>query len=219
MTLLDAMRKHDVRRMFFASSGGTVYGDSEVIPTPESASLKPVSNYGAAKCAYEMYLSSYSILYDMSTVSLRFANIIGPRSTHGVIFDSFMKLKQDPTKLVVLGNGKQEKSYLYISDAIEATFLLQKHQNTGHLSVNIASRERLTVSKLVEIICEWFNLKEVRIEYTGGERGWSGDVPTTELDIKLLRSFGWEPKVQLENGVQQYLKWLVSTYGGIRSYH
>ena len=216
MILLDSMRKYDVKRMVFASSGGTVYGDRKVLPTPESTLLEPISNYGAAKCAFEMYLSSYSTLYDMSAVSLRFANIIGPRLTHGVIFDLFMKLKQNPTKLAVFGSGKQEKSYLDISDAIEAVFLLQKQLSAGYLPVNISSRERLTVSKIVEIIREGLNLKDLEVQYTGGERGWPGDVPATDLDIGLLRSLGWEPKVQIESGVQQYLKWLVATYGTIR---
>ena len=111
MVLLEGLRKYDVNKIVFASSGGTVYGDSKTFPTREDAPLVPISNYGAAKCAFEMYLSSYAGLYGLRAVSMRLANIIGPRLTHGVIFDFYNKLKHDSTRLEVLGSGSQDKGF------------------------------------------------------------------------------------------------------------
>ncbi len=216
MTLLESLRDHDVNRIVFASSGGTVYGDSEVFPTPENAQLTPISNYGAAKCAFEMYLSSYSELYGMSAISLRLANIIGPRLRHGIIFDLYDKLKKDPSKLEVLGTGRQEKAYMYVSDTVDATIILAEQLKKGHVPVNVSSGERLTVSRIAELVCRLLQVPDARIEYTGSERGWAGDVVVTDPDITLLKEFGWTSKVNLEDGVRQYLMWLVENYGHVR---
>jgi UDP-glucose 4-epimerase len=215
ISLLERLRIHDIDRIIFTSSGGTVYGDSEVFPTPEKTPLAPISNYGAAKCAFEMYLSSYSELYGMSTVSLRLANILGPRLTHGIIFDLYMKLKKDATRLEVLGTGRQEKAYLYVTDTVDAAVILAKNIKPGHLPVNVSSGERLTVSRIAELVCEGLGVPDAKIEYTGSKRGWAGDVLVTDLDISLLKSFGWKPRVNLMNGVKLYLEWLIATYGPV----
>jgi UDP-glucose 4-epimerase len=215
MTLLEGLREQDVGSIVFASSGGTVYGDSNVFPTPEETRLAPISNYGAAKCAFEMYLSSYAELYGMSAVSMRLANIIGPRLTHGIIIDLYKKLKKDSTKLEVLGTGRQEKAYMHVSDVVEAALILSEQMKSGHLAVNVSSGERLTVSRIAELVCEGLGVPVARIEYTGSKRGWTGDVVITDLDITLLKSFGWLPKIRLEDGVRHYLKWLVETFGRV----
>jgi len=216
MSFLESLRKYDVDRIVFASSGGTVYGDSEVFPTPENTPLVPISNYGAAKCAFEMYLSSYSGLYGMSSVSMRLANIIGPRLTHGIFFDLYNKLKKDPTRLEVLGTGRQDKAYMYVTDTVDAAVILATTLKPGHLPVNVSSGERLLVSRIVELICEGLGVPDAKLEYTGSKRGWAGDVVVTDLDISRLKSFGWEPKISLEDGVKLYIDWLVETYGSIR---
>ncbi len=215
MTLLEALRKQDASRIVFASSGGTVYGDSNVFPTPEETRLAPISNYGAAKCAFEMYLSSYAELYGMGAVSMRLANIIGPRLTHGIIIDLYKKLKKDPTKLEVLGTGRQEKAFMHVSDAVGAAIILYEHMKSGHLAVNVSSGERLTVSRIAELVCEGLGVPDARIEYTGSERGWAGDVVITDLDITVLKSVGWTPKIGLEDGVEHYLEWLVESFGPV----
>ncbi|MFW9966771.1 MAG: NAD-dependent epimerase/dehydratase family protein [Candidatus Thorarchaeota archaeon] len=217
LLLLETMRRSDVNRLVFASSGGTVYGDSDILPTPESTPLSPISNYGAAKCAVEMYLSSYAALYEFDSVSLRLANIIGPRLTHGVIFDFYSKLKQNPSCLQVLGDGLQEKSYMYVSDAIDATLAVTKNVASGYIAVNVGSGERLKVKQIAEIVIEELEVNDVEIQYTGSERGWSGDVLQTDLDVSLLKKTGWKQKVSLTQGVRLYLKWLVDTYGPIKS--
>jgi UDP-glucose 4-epimerase len=162
-----------------------------------------------------MYLFSYAELYGMSAVSMRLANIIGPRLAHGIIIDLYKKLKKDPTKLEVLGTGRQEKAYMHVSDAIEAALILSEQLNSGHLAVNVSSGERLTVSRIAELVCEGLGVPEARIEYTGSKRGWTGDVVITDLDITLLKSLGWTPKFRLEDGVRLYLEWLVETFGPV----
>jgi UDP-glucose 4-epimerase len=208
MVLLDALRTRDVKRLVFASSGGTVYGQTDIFPTPESTAFRPISNYGAAKAAFEMYLSSFAELYGINSVSMRYGNVIGPRLTHGVIFDFYIKLKHDPRRLEVLGDGKQEKAYLYVSDAVEAAMVLSDRMKDGFLPVNVSSGERLSVSRIAEIVRDQLGIRTARIEYTGSERGWPGDVRTTDIDISVLKSFGWKPKVRIEEGVRLCVKWL-----------
>jgi UDP-glucose 4-epimerase len=215
IALLEAIRKTGIKRIIFASSGGTVYGETQIFPTPESVAFRPISNYGAAKGAFEMYLSSYSELYDISSISMRLANIIGPRSTHGVIYDFFMKLKQDATKLEVLGDGTQEKAYMYVSDAIDVAVLLANKMEKGYLPVNVGSGERLKVSRIAELVIEEAGISNVQIEYTGSRRGWAGDVTMTDMDISLLKSLGWIPKRSLEEGVRLYVQWLKHRFGSI----
>ncbi len=215
MRLLEAMRKTGLKRMMFASSGGTVYGETDVFPTPEKVAFRPISNYGAAKGAFEMYLSSYAELYGIDAISLRFANIIGPRSTHGVIYDFYMKVKRDPSRLEVLGNGKQEKAYMHVDDAVDAISLLARKMPKGYLPVNIGSGERLTVTRIAELVLESCQIPDASIEFTGSDRGWAGDVVLTDIDISLLKSYGWNPSTPLELGVQKYVQWLIDTLGPI----
>ena len=216
MAILEEMRIRDIDRMVFASSGGTVYGDSEVFPTPENTILRPVSNYGAAKCAFEMYLSSYSELYGINSVSLRLANIIGPRLTHGVIYDFYMKLKKDPTRLEVLGTGRQEKAYQYVTDTVGAITTLANKMGNGYLPVNVSSGEKLTVAQIAELVCDGLGVPDAVIEYTGSERGWAGDVIATDLDISLLKKHGWNSSISIEEGINLYLQWIVGTYGSVK---
>ena len=130
-----------------------------------------------------------------------------------MIFDFFMKLKKDPTKLEILGTGSQEKTYLYVSDTVDAALLLESNMKKGHLPINVSSSDRLTVTRIAEIITNSLGLNEVEFTYTGSERGWAGDVVITGLDISLLKSFGWSQRVKLEAGIYNYIAWLVEKYG------
>jgi len=215
MKLLEVMRKSDVTRVIFASSGGTIYGEAEVLPTPESAAFRPISNYGAAKGAIEMYLSSYSKLYDFNSISLRLANTIGSRLVHGVIYDFYRSLKRDSTILEVLGNGEQEKSYLYVTDAVEAAILLARDLQSGFNPVNFASGERLKVSRIAQIVIAELGLLDTRIEYAGGERGWPGDIARTDIDTSLLMSLGWQPRVSIDKAIGRCVRWLVKKFGPV----
>jgi UDP-glucose 4-epimerase len=215
MKLLEVMRKSDVNHVIFASSGGTIYGETKLLPTPESAASRPISNYGAAKCAIEMYLSSYSTLYGFNSISLRLANTIGSRLVHGVIYDFYRSLKRNSTVLEVLGNGEQEKSYLYVTDAIEAAILLARDLRNGFHPVNVASGERLKVSRIAQLVIAELGLLDTRIEYAGGERGWPGDITRTDIDTSLLRSLGWQPRVPISKAIGRCVRWLVKKFGPV----
>jgi len=194
--LLEACRKLDtVEKLVFASSS-TVYGDAKVFPTPENHELKPISVYGASKAACESLICSYAYLYGFKAVSLRYANIVGPRLRHGVVFDFLMKLKGDPNVLKVLGDGTQKKSYLYISDAIEATLLVTDKLTERFETYNIGNEDWITVAEIAEIVSKIAGLKP-KIIFTGGTRdgrGWPGDVKYMLLSIEKIKKLGWKPK-------------------------
>lgn len=215
MKILEQMRKQEIHRILFASSGGAVYGDFRGQASSEDSALRPISNYGAAKCAFEMYLSSYSELYGFSAFSLRFANVIGPRLIHGVIFDFYNKLKRDPTKLEVLGTGDQNKAYIYVTDSIDATLLLAEKLERRYTPINVSSGQRLSVKQIAKIVCSFLGFPDAEIKYTRNKRGWSGDVFLTDIDISLLESFGWQSLIDIEDGIKFYLQWLVEKYGPI----
>lgn len=184
-----------VKTIVFASSS-TVYGDARIIPTPEEHALSPISVYGASKAAAEVILYSYSKLYGIKVVVLRYANIVGPRTRHGVIYDFLLKLSRDNTLLEVLGNGRQKKSYLYIDDAIEATLTAARSPAHSFSVYNVGNEDWVEVAEIAKIVGEVLGLKP-RIAYTGGTpdgRGWPGDVKFMLLSIEKIKSLGWRPK-------------------------
>jgi UDP-glucose 4-epimerase len=203
--ILEAVRVHENPLIVFAASGGTIYGEAEIIPTDEKYRLEPISNYGAAKAASEMYLSSYSSLYNLRTISLRLGNIYGPRSSHGVMYDFYHKLMKTPDSLEILGNGQQKKSYLYIGDVLRALDLLVSKELTGFNAFNVASPYSTTVNELADIMIDSLSLKSEK-KYTGGARGWKGDVIHAESDIQKLVSLGWEIKTSITDGIKLYIK-------------
>ncbi|MHA1237970.1 MAG: NAD-dependent epimerase/dehydratase family protein [Candidatus Odinarchaeia archaeon] len=207
LNLLEASRKNDVELFVFASSGGTVYGESEK-PLKESSPLNPLSCYGASKVCGEAYITAYSNTYGFRSIRLRYGNIYGPRSTHGVIYDFFMKLKKDPSKLLILGDGNQRKSYLYISDCISASLLASEKTTKLTDVYNIASDDWITVKEIAKIVTEAVGLENVKFEYTGGERGWVGDVAKIHLDVSKIKEMGWKQTVSIEDGIKRYIGWL-----------
>ena len=192
--LLEAVRKSDVKEIVFASSS-TVYGEPEVIPVSEDAPIKPVSVYGASKAACESLIHAYSKLYSIKAVIIRYANVVGPRLRHGVIWDFIKKLREDPNQLEILGDGKQEKGYIYIDDAVEATIMAWK--KTEHFDVyNVASNDWITVDEIADLVIESMKLKDVRRVYSPVLHGigWPGDVKKIALKIDKLKSIGFTPK-------------------------
>lgn len=203
--LLEECRKKDIKKVVFASTS-TVYGEVPV-PTPETELTIPISNYGASKLACESYISSFSHSYGIKGTSLRYANIFGDRSTHGVMHDFYNKLKENPHQLEILGNGKQDKSYLYINDCVEASLFASDNQKSNYDFFNIGSSEKVTVDKIAKLMCKYLKIQP-EFEYTGGERGWVGDVRIMLLSIKKLEKMGWKPKIDFETGLKRYLDWL-----------
>ncbi len=198
--VLEAMRATSVRVLAFASSS-TVYGDAKVVPTPEDyGPLEPISVYGGSKLASEGLMSGYAHTFDWTAVSFRLANVVGPRSTHGVIHDFVEKLKHNPSELEVLGDGTQSKSYVHVQDVVDAfVFLTQRALERGSRFevFNIGTEDRISVLDIANIVSEAMGLSP-RIRLTGGVdggRGWKGDVKYMQLDIRKAKSWGWRPKV------------------------
>ena len=194
--LLEACRKVGTVEKFVFASSSTVYGDAKVFPTPENHELRPISVYGASKAACESLICSYAYLYGFKAASLRYANIVGPRLRHGVIYDFLMKLKKNPNVLEVLGDGTQKKSYLYISDAIEATLLVTDKLTEKFETYNVGNEDWITVAEIAEIVSKAAGFKP-KIVFTGGTpdgRGWPGDVKYMLLSIEKIKKLGWKPK-------------------------
>jgi UDP-glucose 4-epimerase len=209
LNILEGMRSEGVSLLVFASTS-TVYGEATVIPTPEDYPIAPISNYGASKSACEVYMMSYSSCYNMSCVSLRYANIFGPRSSHGVIYEFFSKLKKNSKRLEILGDGKQVKSYLYVTDCIEATLLAGEQTGArGRFEAyNIGSTEKLEVNEIAKIVIDELKIPSAKFTYTGGRRGWIGDVPDMLLDTKKIAMLGWKLRVDVRDGIRRYVRWL-----------
>jgi UDP-glucose 4-epimerase len=202
------MRRNQVPILVFASTS-TVYGQASIIPTPEDYPINPISNYGASKSACEVYMMSSSSSYKMTCVSLRYANIFGVRSNHGVVHDFFQKLKKDPSRLEILGDGKQVKSYLYITDCIEASLLATEKCKQGEFGAfNIGSTEKLEVNEIAKIVIDELGISDIELSYTGGKQGWVGDVTDMLLDTEKIRNLGWQPTVDVREGIRRYVAWL-----------
>ena len=191
--VLEAMRRHDVPGIVFTSTS-TVYGEASVIPTPEDyAPLVPISVYAASKLACEALISAYCHSYGMQGWVFRFANIIGERSNHGVIWDFVHKLRENPQALEILGDGKQTKSYLEVHECVKAMlFAIERAKGTYHV-LNIGSEDWIDVTGIADIVAAALGLPKVEYRFTGGERGWVGDVPRMLLSIDRLKALGWKP--------------------------
>ena len=205
--LLEGMRKANVKKMFFASTSA-VYGEMlDVELTETTGGLMPVSYYGGAKLASEALISSYVSMCDMSVVIFRFPNVIGPRLTHGAVFDFIRKLRKNPTELEILGNGTQCKPYIYVLDLVEAIMKLTREFNPGEIVYNISVNSAgTTVTHIAEIVVEELGLQNVKFNYTGGDRGWKGDVPRFSYDISKVLATGWTPKHTSDEAVRQTVK-------------
>jgi len=213
-TILEEMRKKDVRDIVFASSS-TVYGDAEQLPTPEDyAPMKPISVYGASKLGCEALISSYTHTYGFRGVALRYANVVGPRSRRGVVYDFVRKLRANPRELEILGDGTQTKSYIWIEDAIEATIVAWRNMKGGFEAFNVGSEDAISVREIADIVVEVLGLSGVRYKFTGGieGRGWPGDVKYMHLDISKLKSLGWAPKYKSREAIRMAAEHLARNF-------
>ncbi len=204
--VLEAMRFQDVKDMVFTSTS-TVYGEASVLPTPEDyGPLLPISVYGATKLAGEALITSYSSTFDMNGVLYRFANVVGPRSTHGVIYDFVRKLRRNPNELEILGDGKQRKSYIHVKDCVEAMVLGYETSKEPVEVFNIGTEQSTDVITIADIVTEVMGLSGVRYRTTGGVdggRGWRGDVKVMSLEVKKLLGLGWEPRYASDEAVRK----------------
>lgn len=194
--VLEACRLAEVPTVLYASGSG-VYGEQgDFADTDAEGVIEPISTYGASKLAGEALLAAYCHMFDMTGRSFRFANVVGPGQTHGVGYDFLRKLQADPAKLDILGDGTQKKPYLYVDDAIAAMFaVLTPDRHDDRYDVfNVGPEDWLTVSEIADMACAILGLQDVEYRYTGGDRGWLGDVPTVTMDtFAIRRNYGWKP--------------------------
>lgn len=198
--ILECMRIHNVKKLFFASTSA-VYGDKQELLTETTADLRPVSYYGAAKLGSEALISAFSYMNDFEVLVFRFPNVIGPRLTHGVVFDFIKRLKEDPTQLRILGDGTQCKPYIFVTDLVEA---IVRFMNTGKKGItlyNLGVEGATTVTKIADIVCEKMCLKDVKYNYTGGNVGWKGDVPKFQYDLSKIHATGWKARYNSDETV------------------
>ena len=207
--VLEAMRAGGVRRLGFSSTG-SIYGEPEVFPTPEGCPF-PVqtSLYGASKLAGEGLIAAYCTGFGFRACVYRFVSILGERYTHGHVFDFYKKLRDDPERIEVLGDGRQRKSYLYVQDCIDAMLLVADKSDRPVMVANLGTDEFCCVDDSLGWICEHLGVKPRR-RYTGGERGWIGDSPFIFLDTSRVRTFGWKPKLTIREGILRTLEYLQS---------
>ena len=207
VNVLEAMRRRGVRRIVFSSTG-SIYGEPDVFPTPETCPFPTqTSIYGASKLAGEGLIAAYCHGFGFRAHIFRFVSILGERYTHGHVFDFYRKLLADPTEIEVLGNGRQRKSYLAVQDCIGAMIVaLEKAQDTINV-FNLGTDDFCTVDESLGWICAHLGVEPKR-RYTGGERGWVGDSPFIFLDTMRIRALGWRPKTTIREGVIRTLCFL-----------
>lgn len=211
--IVESMRRCGVKKIVFASSS-VVYGENAPMPTPENhGPCMPISLYGASKQAGEGLISSWVGTFGLQAWIFRFANIIGHRGTHGVIFDFIHKLKADPSRLEVLGNGLQEKSYMEVGDCVDGILHVMEKSNDNLNLYNLGSHDTASVKRIAEIVVEETNCLDAKIEYTGGDRGWAGDIPRAMLGIDKMLSTGYDVRYNSEDAIRHTAKCLIEEIG------
>lgn len=204
--VLECMRRARVKRLFFASTSA-VYGDKAgELLREDTGSLAPISYYGSAKLASEAFIQSYAYMNDFSVMIFRFPNVIGPDLTHGVIFDFIRKLKKDPTHLQILGDGSQNKPYLYVVDLVRAIVQFTRSMQENNVEIyNIGVGTSTTVRSIADMVCDAMGLPNVRYDFTGGNRGWKGDVNAFQYDLSKIYETGWRPAHTSDESVRDTL--------------
>lgn len=201
--ILSAMREYRIKRLFFASTSA-VYGDKRDIELDENTpGLAPISYYGAAKLGSEGLISAFSYMNDIRSLVFRFPNVIGPRLTHGVIYDFIERLKKEPEHLRILGDGKQTKPYIYVLDLVKAIIQFMENGNQGVTLYNVGVEGDTSVTRIADAICKEMGLKNVSYEYTGGEGGWKGDVPRFRYCLDKIHEAGWIAEYSSDEAVRK----------------
>jgi len=203
---LEAMRINRIKKIVFTSSP-TVYGDAGLKPVREDyGPLLPVSLYAAAKLGSEGLISAYSHLFGIQGLVFRLANTVGPRLTHGIIFDFLNKLRQNQKELEILGNGRQQKPYLYIDDCIDGLLFGFEHSKESVDIFNLGPTSSTSAARIAGMVVEAMGLENVELKYLGGSRGWPGDIPQVRLDTSKLHRLGWRPRYSSDEAIWRAIK-------------
>ena len=194
-SVAEASRLSGIQKILYASGSG-VYGDAGAEVLTELSQLRPISTYGASKLAGEALLASYAYMFGIHTTAFRFANVVGPRQTHGVGYDFVRRLSRNSRELTILGDGQQDKSYVHVTDVVNAVLSFAKIDETAFDVYNISTRDSLSVNQIAKIVLEVLSIdvSSIEISYTGGTRGWKADVPVVKLDPSKIENKGWKPK-------------------------
>lgn len=204
--VLEAMRINGINKIAYTSGSG-VYGDVGLTETPEEfGPLLPISMYGASKLGAEGIISAFCHMFDMQAWIYRFANVVGKRQTHGVGFDFIRKLRKNLAQLEILGDGNQSKSYIHVSDAINAMlYIIEKSRDKVNI-YNVATDDYITVNMIAKIVINEMGLNSVEIKHTGGDRGWKGDVPVVRFDLNKIHMIGWKARLSSTEAVKKSIK-------------
>ncbi len=201
--ILEAMRMNSMAKIVFASSS-TVYGETPVKPiTEDYGPLQPISLYGASKLASEGLITAFCHTFDMQAWLFRFANVAGARATHGVIIDFINKLKHNNKELEILGDGTQEKPYIHVDDCVAGFLYGCQHSNDQVNLFNLGTPSSTNVNTIARMLVEEMDLHEVKLRYTGGNRGWPGDVPQVRYDTSKMEKLGWKPRYTSNEAVRR----------------
>lgn len=205
--VLLGMKEYGVKNIVFASTSA-IYGDTGVAVTENYGPLFPISHYGASKLASEAYISSFCENYGFKAWITRFPNVVGERATHGAIYDFINKLRKNKNELEVLGDGTQIKPYLYVKDLVEAILLVWNTTNEQINYFNLGVESRTTVREMAKMVIEEMGLN-AEIKYTGGNKGWVGDVPAFSYSLDKIHSLGWNPKVSSNDAVRKSIRYIL----------
>lgn len=204
--VLNGMKKNNIKNIIYPSST-TVFGPDCIIPTPENfGPLRPVNLYGSSKAAAEAFMSGWVETFNICAVNFRFASVIGSRQDHGVVHDLVKKLIANKSKLEVLGNGTQKRSYILIDDCVKALIMSIDKFDQGFNVVHMGNKDAITISKVAEIICEEMGVSSDVINFQGGQLGWKGDSKSNELEVSTLKKIGWDPDFSSEAAVKESAK-------------
>lgn len=198
---LEAMDKHRVKAFVFASSSA-IYGELCTKLHEDIGPIFPISFYGAAKYACEVYISAFNENCGIQSWIYRFPNVVGERCTHGAMFDFMNRLHANPKELKILGDGNQIKPYLYVKDLVDGVLCGWKNSSGPVNYFNLGVESRTTVRKIAEIVVEELGLKDVKFKYTGGDRGWVGDVPNFDYDLSKINALGWKAKTSSDDAMR-----------------
>jgi UDP-glucose 4-epimerase len=204
--VMEAMRRNGIKKIVFSSSG-TIYGETPMIPLPEDyGPLLPISLYGAGKLASEGLISAFCNTFDMQAWIFRFSNIVGSRTTHGVIFDFINKLKKNVKELEILGDGTQRKPYLHVKDCVDGMLYAFRNSDERVNVFNLGPDSTTDVTTIARVIVEALGLRDIVFKYTGGKRGWPGDVPQVRFNVDKMKRLGWEANLTSDEAVKKALE-------------
>jgi len=204
--ILEGMRQNNIKKIVFSSSS-VVYAETPPIAIPETyGPTLPISLYGAGKLGAEGLISAFCGTFGFQAWIYRFANVVGIRGTHGVIVDFIEKLNKNPKELEILGDGKQQKPYLHALDIVDGMIYGFEHSNDQINLFNLGVDSNTTVTQIAKMIVEEMGLKDVKFNYTGGERGWAGDVPRFQLSTEKMKKLGWKPRYSSDEAVRKAIR-------------